>query len=63
MKSFFKGMVGTLILLLIVAVFGVFICLKTQWSAIAEENLSLLGKDSPILTGNGFQFRDLKSTA
>ena len=56
-------MVGTLILLLIVAVFGVFICLKTQWSAIAEENLSLLGKDSPILTGNGFQFRDLKSTA
>ncbi len=58
MKKFFK-VIGILLAVIVFVIVGIFVYLQIRWTGQAAENLALLGDEAPILSENGYSFRDL----
>ena len=58
MKKFFKivlYVLGVIILILALTYLVFFI----KWKRTSSSNMALLGKEAPVITVDGYQFRDL----
>ena len=58
MKKLLK-IIGYLLLPLVVPAIGVFAYYSIKWNRTSNANMKLLGNEAPVLTINGYQFRDL----
>jgi len=58
MKKFFK-ILFYIIGIIILAIGATYLFYYIKWNRASSENLALLGKEAPVLTIDGYQFRDL----